>query len=124
MAQESHVRGDGSASLIKDTIGAYLDGVAEREGARLALVVPHQGVRWTYSELKARSDEFAAGLLGLGLRPARLSHRRGHGVGGGRRHPRGDHPRAPRQDHRLPVRRIRALASGQGHERLSRDYPS
>ena len=69
MAQESYVRGDGSASLIEDTIGAYLDGVAEREGARLALVVSHQGVRWTYSELKARSDEFAAGLLRLGLKP-------------------------------------------------------
>jgi fatty-acyl-CoA synthase len=69
VAQESHVRGDGSASLIEDTIGAYLDGVAERDGARLALVVSHQGVRWTYSELKARSDEFAAGLLRLGLKP-------------------------------------------------------
>ena len=60
--QESYVRGDGSAALIDDTIGAYLDGVAEREGARLALVVSHQGVRWTYAELKARSDEFAAGF--------------------------------------------------------------
>ena len=69
MAQESYVRGDGSAALIQDAIGAYLDGVAEREGARLALVVSHQGVRWTYSELKARSDEFAAGLLRLGLKP-------------------------------------------------------
>jgi fatty-acyl-CoA synthase len=69
VAQESYVRGDGSAALIEDAIGAYLDGVAEREGARLALVVSHQGVRWTYSELKARSDELAAGLLGLGLKP-------------------------------------------------------
>jgi fatty-acyl-CoA synthase len=69
VAQESYVRGDGSAALIEDAIGAYLDGVAEREGARLALVVSHQGVRWTYFELKARSDELAAGLLGLGLKP-------------------------------------------------------
>ena len=69
MKQQSYVRGDGSAALIADTIGAYLDGVAQRDGARLALVVSHQGVRWTYAELKTRADEFAAGLLRLGLKP-------------------------------------------------------
>lgn len=69
MTQESYVSGDRSSTLIEETIGAYLDGVAERDGARLALVVPHQNVRWTYSELKANSDAFAAGLLHLGLEP-------------------------------------------------------
>jgi fatty-acyl-CoA synthase len=69
VTQVSYVRGDGSAALIEDTIGAYLDGVAEREGEQPALVVAHQGVRWTYSELKARSDRFGAGLLRLGLQP-------------------------------------------------------
>ena len=69
MTQESYVSGDRSATLIEETIGAYLDGVAERDGARLALVVPHQHVRWTYSDLKANSDAFAAGLLRLGLAP-------------------------------------------------------
>jgi fatty-acyl-CoA synthase len=67
--QESYVQGDNSAALIEDTIGACLDRVAEREGERLALVVAHQRVRWTYSELKARSDRFGAGLLRLGLKP-------------------------------------------------------
>ena len=69
MTQESYISGDRSATLIEETIGAYLDGVAERDGARLALVVPHQRVRWTYSDLKANSDAFAAGLLRLGLEP-------------------------------------------------------
>jgi len=69
VTQESYVSGDRSATLIEETIGAYLDGVAERDGARLALVVPHQHVRWTYSDLKANSDAFAAGLLRLGLAP-------------------------------------------------------
>ena len=69
MTHESYVSGDRSAALIEDTIGAYLDRVAERDGAKLALVVPHQGVRWTYAELRAQSDRFAAGLLRLGLEP-------------------------------------------------------
>ncbi len=69
MTQESYVSGDRSTTLIEETIGAYLDGVAERDGARLALVVSHQDVRWTYADLKANSDAFAAGLLRLGLEP-------------------------------------------------------
>jgi len=69
VTQESYVSGDRSAALIEETIGSYLDRVAERNGAQLALVVPHQRVRWTYAELKTRSDQFAAGLLRLGLKP-------------------------------------------------------
>ena len=69
MTQESFVSGDRSAPLIEETIGSYLDRVAEHDGAQLALVVRHQGVRWTYSDLKTQSDQFAAGLLRLGLEP-------------------------------------------------------
>ena len=69
MTHESYVSGERSAALIEDTIGAYLDRVAEQDGDKLALVVPHQGVRWTYADLKANSDGFAAGLLRLGLQP-------------------------------------------------------
>jgi len=69
VTQESFVSGDRSATLIDETIGSYLDRVAGRAGEQVALVVPHQRVRWTYSELKTRSDEFAAGLLRLGLKP-------------------------------------------------------
>ena len=69
MTHESYVSGERSAALIEDTIGAYLDRVAEQDGDKLALVAPHQGVRWTYSDLKAHSDRFAAGLLRLGLEP-------------------------------------------------------
>jgi len=69
LTQYGYVHGDTEAPLIGLTIGAYLDDVAKRDGAREALVVPHQRVRWTYAELKARSDEFASGLLSLGLAP-------------------------------------------------------
>ena len=69
MTHESYVSGERSATLIEDTIGAFLDRVAERDGAKLALVVAHQRVRWSYADLKANSDRFAAGLLRLGLEP-------------------------------------------------------
>jgi fatty-acyl-CoA synthase len=69
VTRESFVSGDRSTPLIEETIGAYLDRVAQRDGSQLALVVPNQRVRWTYSDLKTRSDQFAAGLLRLGLKP-------------------------------------------------------
>jgi fatty-acyl-CoA synthase len=67
--RESYVHGNGGPPLIGKTIGALLDEVAAIDGSREALVVAHQKIRWTYSELKARSDAFASGLLALGLEP-------------------------------------------------------
>jgi fatty-acyl-CoA synthase len=46
-----------------------LDEVSATDGSRDALVVAHQKIRWTYAELKMRSDAFASGLLALGLEP-------------------------------------------------------
>ncbi len=40
-----------------------------RWGDRPGLVVRSQNVRWSYAELGARADAFAAGLLALGLQP-------------------------------------------------------
>jgi fatty-acyl-CoA synthase len=67
--RESYVQGTSSPPLIGKTIGALLDDVSAADGSREALVVAHQKIRWTYSELKARSDAFASGLLSLGLEP-------------------------------------------------------
>src|ERR1700736_1761460 len=67
--RESYVHGNSGPPLIGKTIGALLDEVSAADGSREALVVAHQKIRWTYSELKARSDEFASGLLSLGLEP-------------------------------------------------------
>lgn len=66
---ESVVRGATDVPLIEATIGCYFDQVAARWPEREALVVRHQGVRWTYRELAARVDALAANLLDLGLRP-------------------------------------------------------
>lgn len=65
----SYVHGAHDVPLIGETIGAFLAGIAARHGGNEALVVPHQGVRWTYGELDARVTRLAAGLLGLGLQP-------------------------------------------------------
>jgi fatty-acyl-CoA synthase len=67
--RESYVRGNSSPPLIGKTIGALLDDVSATDGSREALVVAHQKIRWTYAELRSRSDAFASGLLALGLEP-------------------------------------------------------
>ncbi|MGE0240512.1 MAG: AMP-binding protein [Parvibaculaceae bacterium] len=66
---QSYVHGASSVPLIGQTLGAFFDEAARRWGDCDALVVRHQGVRWTYAELKRKVDDFAAGLLALGLAP-------------------------------------------------------
>jgi fatty-acyl-CoA synthase len=67
--RESYVHGKSGPSLIGKPIGALLDEVSATDGSREALVIAHQRIRWTYSELRSRSDTFASGLLALGLEP-------------------------------------------------------
>lgn len=64
----SHFRGDTSRPMLDQTIGSAFDEVAARHRDRMALVVRHQEVRWTYGDLKEQTDNFAAGLWRLGLR--------------------------------------------------------
>ncbi|MGE0008303.1 MAG: AMP-binding protein [Parvibaculaceae bacterium] len=66
---QSYVHGASGVPLIGQTLGAFFDAAAGRWGECDALVVRHQDVRWTYAELKRRVDDFAAGLLALGLEP-------------------------------------------------------
>ncbi len=65
----SYVNGASSKSLIYQTIGATLEEAARRWGDREALVVKHQEVRMTWTELNRQAEELAAGLLALGLEP-------------------------------------------------------
>ncbi|MFL6715531.1 MAG: AMP-binding protein [Burkholderiaceae bacterium] len=69
MQQASYVHGAHDVPLIGETIGAFLDGVAQRHGDRPALVVAHQNVRWTYREFHEQVNRLAAGLHKLGLSP-------------------------------------------------------
>ncbi|WP_404385220.1 AMP-binding protein [Caenispirillum salinarum] len=68
-ALPSYVHGASETALIGDTIGVHFDKAAARWPETEALVVRHQGVRWTYGEMKRRVDEIAAGFLALGLEP-------------------------------------------------------
>ena len=65
----SYVCGTTDKPLIYRTIGDAFDEVVDKWGERPAVVVRHQGVRWSYAEFGAAVDAFAAGLLGLGLEP-------------------------------------------------------
>ena len=66
---QSYVHGVSDTPLIGQTVGAFFDVAAGRWADSDALIVRHQKVRWTYAELKRKVDDFAAGLLALGLEP-------------------------------------------------------
>ncbi|MFZ3234724.1 MAG: AMP-binding protein, partial [Stellaceae bacterium] len=68
MAALSYVHGASETPLIGETIGAYFDQAVERYGDGDALVVRHQQIRWSWRELAKRVDDFAAGLLALGVK--------------------------------------------------------
>ena len=68
MVQLSYVHGASEKPLIGETIGNYFDRATEQFGTRDALIVRHQDIRWSWRELKQRVDDFAAGLLALGLK--------------------------------------------------------
>ncbi len=66
-ASASYAQGLGAEPLLGETIGASFERTVERWGAREALVVRHQDVRWTYAELAAHVDRLARGLLAAGI---------------------------------------------------------
>ena len=65
----SVVRGAATPALLECTIGEQLLAMAAARPQQAALVVPHQGVRWSWQELLERADALASGLLAAGLQP-------------------------------------------------------
>ena len=63
----SYVHGASDVPLIGATIGDLLDRVVAQYPDQEALVSYHQGLRYTYGELRAACDQFARGLLALGV---------------------------------------------------------
>ncbi len=66
---KSYVHGVSPTPLLGLTVGQLFDRTAERWPDNPALVVRHQGIRWSYADLRREVDSLAAGLLALGLEP-------------------------------------------------------
>jgi fatty-acyl-CoA synthase len=64
---DSYARGDTSAGMLDETIGANLERAVARFGDREALVSCGQGRRYTYAELGSAVDELARALMAAGL---------------------------------------------------------
>ena len=63
------MHGASDQPMIGDTIGVHFDRTVACFGGRPGLIVHQQGINWTWSQLAAQVDAFAAGLVALGLQP-------------------------------------------------------
>ena len=63
----SYVSGASDLPLLGCTIGEMFDEIVARYPDQEALVVRHQGLRYTYCQLQAEVDRCARGLMALGL---------------------------------------------------------
>ena len=65
----SQLAGPTTEPLLNETIGRAFDRTVERFPESDALIVRHQGIRWTYREYQQQVDRLACGLLALGIEP-------------------------------------------------------
>ena len=65
----SYYCGASYSQIIYETIGNYFDRTCEANPDGDALVVRHQGIRLSYSQLREKVDQLATGLLALGIAP-------------------------------------------------------
>ncbi|CAB4707173.1 MAG: AMP-binding protein [Actinobacteria bacterium] len=63
----SYASGTSAVPLLGQTIGDNLEDTVRRFGEREALVVVHEGKRWTYTQLNDDVDRIARRLLAMGL---------------------------------------------------------
>ncbi|MFZ4287841.1 AMP-binding protein [Variovorax sp. HJSM1_2] len=63
----SYDRGTTDVPLMEQTIGDFFDAMAALHPAREALVCVHQGLRYTYAQLRNAADQLASALLASGL---------------------------------------------------------
>ena len=63
----AHVIGDTSRRLLDVTLPEFFDYTLRKYGHCEAVVFSQFGIRWTYAELLKKCDDFAAGLLSLGI---------------------------------------------------------
>jgi fatty-acyl-CoA synthase len=66
--KSSYFCNPGDQSLLYTDIGSHFDRTVESHGDQLALVSSLQNIRYTYKEYQAAINNFAAGLLAIGIR--------------------------------------------------------
>lgn len=67
--KKSYFIGEGNGQLLYETIGSCFERVAKGNPDGHAIIVKHQGIRWSYQELYEQVDRLSVGLLALGLKP-------------------------------------------------------
>ncbi|UWN51726.1 3-[(3aS,4S,7aS)-7a-methyl-1,5-dioxo-octahydro-1H-inden-4-yl]propanoyl:CoA ligase [Alcanivorax sp. ALC70] len=65
--QPSYTKGPDAGPLFEIPIGDAFDATVSRHGEREALVVRHQGLRYSWSQLGEQVERHARALIGLGL---------------------------------------------------------
>ena len=63
----SYEQGTTEKPLIEKTVGAFFDEIVSKHENAEALVSKHQGLRFTYAQLRERVNELAVALLGFGV---------------------------------------------------------
>jgi len=63
----SYVHGCSSTPLLGETIGACLDRICEHFADCEALISRHQGLRYTYGQLKEEVEKVARGMISIGV---------------------------------------------------------
>ena len=68
-AATAYGHGVSDTPLLGETIGSNIERMAAQHADREAVVVVHQGVRWTYAQFAAEVDRVARALVASGLVP-------------------------------------------------------
>lgn len=67
MSKLSYTHGTSLEPLMGITIGDLFDQIVAQYPKNDALIVPHQAIRWSYSNLKEEVDKCAKGMIAMGL---------------------------------------------------------
>jgi fatty-acyl-CoA synthase len=60
-------KGDEAIPLLELTVDRLLARAVGERGNEIALIAPHQNIRWSYADLVLAADDLAGSLLALGV---------------------------------------------------------
>ena len=67
--EESYLAGPAEVPLLEETIAEVFDHTVAQHPDHDALIVIHQDIHWSYREYQQHVNQFAAGLLAIGIEP-------------------------------------------------------